>query len=472
MKYLIVIFIILFPFFSNSQIRNEIIKPKTSTIKAKKLSFDNLLGEVITFTKTKKSYPSEYLQDWYVKYIFLNSLEVLIIKKIQDIREYDKKERLDFLISKVNYHQQANGIIIDKPKIKLNISDNKIEVDSSWSESILLSINHNRQQFQMSLFYSEDENGGLIFSNKSRYLQSTLNGKSNIYTLRDVDFGYGDIHTVNRYNIIKDIINLGVWPLLDLSNIEKIGNVDINEELQIFERIKEIERKYPSKSSNTTNTQKKPNKSGGTIFLPSNIKSDEEVTKPEPPPEEIKGYTSSSFVKDDSESYEQEEQIFTAVEQQAEFPGGPRAFGQYLNSNLVYPSAAKNEKIGGKVYIQFVINTDGTIQDVQILKSVGFGCDEEAIRLIKSVPRWIPGKQSGRAVRSRFTQPITFVISDNNFQEPLEKNHNNHENEISKSENGVQSEIRKINGIQISPSFVLPNIRRGLNIVENQKHIN
>ncbi|WP_395768823.1 energy transducer TonB, partial [Aquirufa sp.] len=54
----------------------------------------------------------------------------------------------------------------------------------------------------------------------------------------------------------------------------------------------------------------------------------------------------------------------------------------------------------------------GTIQDVQILKSVGFGCDEEAMRVIKAVPRWTPGKQSGRAVRSRFTQPITFVLSE------------------------------------------------------------
>lgn len=107
-----------------------------------------------------------------------------------------------------------------------------------------------------------------------------------------------------------------------------------------------------------------------------------------------------------------DDELFTAVEQQAEFPGGPRAFGSYLQKNLRLPSAAQRANVGGKVYVQFVVNTDGTAQDFQVLKSVGFGCDEEAVRVLKSVPRWTPGKQSGRPVRSRFTQPITFVLSE------------------------------------------------------------
>jgi protein TonB len=109
---------------------------------------------------------------------------------------------------------------------------------------------------------------------------------------------------------------------------------------------------------------------------------------------------------------EKGDEIFTSVEQQAEFPGGPRAFGAFLQKNLRYPSAAQRANVGGKVYVQFVVNTDGSIEDLQILKSVGFGCDDEAIRIIKLVPRWTPGKQSGRPVRSRFTQPITFVLSE------------------------------------------------------------
>ena len=105
------------------------------------------------------------------------------------------------------------------------------------------------------------------------------------------------------------------------------------------------------------------------------------------------------------------DEIFTAVEHQPEFPGGQRAFSAYIRSNMKYPAEAQRAKFsGGKVYVQFVVNTDGTIDDVQVLKSIGFGCDEEAIRLIKSVPKWNPGITSGIAVRSRFTQPINFVF--------------------------------------------------------------
>ncbi len=127
--------------------------------------------------------------------------------------------------------------------------------------------------------------------------------------------------------------------------------------------------------------------------------------------------TSSNLLNTDksdslSESKKEEDEIYTAVEQQAEFPGGPRAFGAHLQRNLKYPSAAQRKNVGGKVYVRFVVNTDGSTEDFEILKSVGFGCDEEAIRVVKSVPKWNPAKTSGRAVRSRLTQPITFVLSE------------------------------------------------------------
>jgi protein TonB len=144
----------------------------------------------------------------------------------------------------------------------------------------------------------------------------------------------------------------------------------------------------------------------------------------------VKGNTASETVKGETESYEPpvdpdagkaapvepprpaEDEIFTAVEQQAEFPGGSGAWARFLGKTLKYPSAAQRANVGGRVFVSFVVNTDGSVQDVQVLKGVGFGCDEEAIRVIKSMPRWNPGKQSGRAVRSRFTQPITFVLSE------------------------------------------------------------
>ena len=128
-------------------------------------------------------------------------------------------------------------------------------------------------------------------------------------------------------------------------------------------------------------------------------------------PQKIKNETFFSFQNEVDNTAANAPFLFN-FDQQAEFPGGPRAFGAFLQVNLKYPKAAQRANVGGKVYIQFDINTDGTIEDVEVLKSVGFGCDEEAIRVIKSVPKWIPAKLNGIPVRTRFTQPITFVLSE------------------------------------------------------------
>ena len=170
-----------------------------------------------------------------------------------------------------------------------------------------------------------------------------------------------------------------------------------------------------------------------TKYLPPEIKPDEDVKKSDPPPDNSKilNNVGNQDVKDglDDKPVEdltrepekeleikkvevKEDEIFTAVEQQAEFPGGLGALGKYLQKNLKYPAAAQRANVSGKVYVQFVVNTDGSIQNVDVIKSVGFGCDEEAVRVIKSVPRWTPGKQSGRPVRSRFTIPINFQLSE------------------------------------------------------------
>jgi TonB family protein len=105
-------------------------------------------------------------------------------------------------------------------------------------------------------------------------------------------------------------------------------------------------------------------------------------------------------------------EVFTAVEQQAEFPGGMAAFGKYLQENLKYPESSQKLNHGGKVYIQFIVNTDGSSTEFAVLKSTGDkDLDDEALRVMKLAPRWTPGKQSGRAVRSRFTVPINFEFA-------------------------------------------------------------
>jgi protein TonB len=109
---------------------------------------------------------------------------------------------------------------------------------------------------------------------------------------------------------------------------------------------------------------------------------------------------------------EESNQIFIAVEQNPEFMGGMDALSKFLQKNLRYPTSAANANVGGKVYMQFVVGQDGSITRVDVLKGIGFGCDEEAQRVVKLMPRWSPGKQSGRAVAVRFTLPISFQLSE------------------------------------------------------------
>lgn len=111
-------------------------------------------------------------------------------------------------------------------------------------------------------------------------------------------------------------------------------------------------------------------------------------------------------------------EIFTVVEKQAGFPGGVGAMTKFLKENLRYPAAAERANVEGNVFVSFVVNRDGSVSDVQILKGVGFGADEEAVRIVKAMPKWEPGRQSGEAVRSRFNLPINFVLGDTKKSEP------------------------------------------------------
>ncbi|GAB3331156.1 hypothetical protein GCM10027299_36720 [Larkinella ripae] len=106
------------------------------------------------------------------------------------------------------------------------------------------------------------------------------------------------------------------------------------------------------------------------------------------------------------------DEVFIAVEQNPQFPGGAKKMAEFLEKNLNYPPQASRANIAGKVYLQFVVNTDGSIVDVSVVKGVGFGCDEEALRVVKKMPNWQPGKQSGRPVRVKYTLPVVFALSE------------------------------------------------------------
>ena len=126
---------------------------------------------------------------------------------------------------------------------------------------------------------------------------------------------------------------------------------------------------------------------GGTV-----LKAVEEIATPEPP------------------KHEEENKVFDVVEQMPSFPGGPSALMAYLSSHVKYPAVAEENGIQGRVTVQFVVEKDGSVTDVKTMKSVDPSLDREAERVVRSMPKWIPGKQNGSAVRVKYFVPVVFRL--------------------------------------------------------------
>lgn len=102
--------------------------------------------------------------------------------------------------------------------------------------------------------------------------------------------------------------------------------------------------------------------------------------------------------------------VFLSVEENPEFPGGPAKLLEYIQKNLEYPEAARENEIQGRVFVGFIVEEDGSVSNVKILRGIGYGCDEEAIRLVYSLPKFKPGKQRGKPIRVAYTLPIVFKL--------------------------------------------------------------
>ena len=160
-------------------------------------------------------------------------------------------------------------------------------------------------------------------------------------------------------------------------------------------------------------------------FVPPVIKDDAVEDEPPPPQEKIaetnvgtttqEGTGEDVSVPGDAGTGPVEEkapEIFTVVEQMPEFPGGAAEMMKYIQKNIHYPEIEKEAGITGRCFVKFVVETDGSISNVEVLKGVpgGGGCDKEAVRVIKSMPKWNIGKQNGRPVRVYFNVPISFRL--------------------------------------------------------------
>ncbi|MFR2733769.1 TonB family protein [Hoylesella buccalis] len=121
------------------------------------------------------------------------------------------------------------------------------------------------------------------------------------------------------------------------------------------------------------------------------LKLKEAVAQPEPKPEV-------------------ENKVFDVVEQMPSFPGGPSALMKYLSENVKYPVVAQENGVQGRVVVSFVVEKDGHITDVKVVRSVDPSLDKEAARVVRSMPSWIPGKQNGSAVRVKYNVPVSFKL--------------------------------------------------------------
>ncbi len=105
-----------------------------------------------------------------------------------------------------------------------------------------------------------------------------------------------------------------------------------------------------------------------------------------------------------------EQEIFQIVEEMPAFPGGEQKLMEYVGKNIKYPQIARETGIQGRVFIGFVVEPDGSVSNVKLLRGIGGGCDEEAMRVVKSMPKWKPGKQRGKAVRVSYQIPVFFKL--------------------------------------------------------------
>ena len=114
-------------------------------------------------------------------------------------------------------------------------------------------------------------------------------------------------------------------------------------------------------------------------------------------------------IEDETEPVE--ETIFQIVEDQPEYPGGAAEMYKWLGENLKYPDLARNTNIEGKVMVSFVVEKDGSVSNVKVMRDIGGGCGAEAVRVVKSMPKWKPGRQMGKPVRTAYGIPVIFKLN-------------------------------------------------------------
>ena len=252
----------------------------------------------------------------------------------------------------------------------------------------------------------------LVFEGKNKeygaYVLRKETGKRNVKALLWVLIGIALIFAIAYANLaIQNAIkqNQAIETDVELSKlaqkkeakVERKEPVKVEMEQKVVEKVKssvkftapEIKKDDEVKPEDELKSQddlSKTNTAIGAFDVKGNDEAEGEVLK-------------AKEVVVDEKPKEEETKVFDVVEQMPQFPGGPNALFEYLSKNIKYPVVAEENGIQGRVIVTFVVERDGSITDVKVAKSVDPSLDKEAMRVVKSMPHWIPGKQNGSAVR-------------------------------------------------------------------------
>ena len=264
----------------------------------------------------------------------------------------------------------------------------------------------------------------LVFENKNKeygaYVLRKETGKRNVKALIWVLIGIAAIFAIAYANLaIQNAIkqNASIDTDVELSKLaqKKEAKVERKEEVKKVELEQKVVEKVKSSVKFTAPEIKKDDE----VKPEDELKSQDDLSKTNTAigvynvegNDEAEGEVlKAKEVVVDEKPKEEETKVFDVVEQMPQFPGGPQALFEYLSKNIKYPVVAEENGIQGRVIVTFVVERDGSITDVKVAKSVDPSLDKEAMRVVKSMPNWIPGKQNGSAVRVKYTVPVTFRL--------------------------------------------------------------
>ena len=204
--------------------------------------------------------------------------------------------------------------------------------------------------------------------------------------------------------LIGLIISLAVaWAVFEIKSYDKREIADIGRTVEVVEE----EMVEITKQEQKPQPVEVPKQTTQIQVVEDDVEVDDvEINAEVDQNEVIEEYVAPEIVEDEVV----EAEIFTVVEQMPEFPGGMNRLAEYLATNIRYPQLARESGIQGRVFINFVVEADGSVTNVRVIRSLGGGCDEEAMRVVRNMPRWTPGRQRGRAVRVSYNLPVNFRL--------------------------------------------------------------